>query len=283
MASGRRRGTRTRVTVSAGCAGLLAVLALLCGCSRTDAAAEGRQQTPVEVLRRAPDALAVAGSSAVRTAMEMDSGGTRITVTGEGGFDYVTGMGELMLTLPVRQEEDTGLPVTEVFAPGELYMKNRGAGVPPDKWVRIDVTTVADGNLVTGGATDPLLAAELLRGVTSASEVNREEMNGKPVTHFRGVTDLGAAARAASGAVAEQLRAAVAGDRFPDPEVEFDAYVDEDGLLRRVSHHFGFAGQLSGGDEALVQVASTVDLYAFGRPVDVELPGDDEVYAGRVA
>jgi uncharacterized protein len=36
-------------------------------------------------------------------------------------------------------------PITELLAPGALFMKNRGAGVPPDKWVRIDTGTRGTG------------------------------------------------------------------------------------------------------------------------------------------
>jgi hypothetical protein len=169
--------------------------------------------------------------------------------------------------------------VTEVFAPGELYMKNRGAGVPADKWVRIDVTTVGDGNLVTGGATDPITAAELLRGARSASDLGAAEVDGERVRHYRGVTDIEAASRAASGSSGKQLAAAVAGDGFAETEVPFDAYLDERGLLRKVRHQFSFTRE----EGETVDVASVVVLYAFGSPVEVAMPDEGEVYTGAVS
>jgi hypothetical protein len=256
----------------AGWAGTLTIAVAACGCSGTGAAAPGDAaggRDPRAVVRDAAETLAGSGSSLVRTAMEMASGGTRITISGEGGFDYRERRGRLRLTLP------EGGPVTEVFTPGELYTHNR-AGVPADTWVWVDVTELPDGNLVTGGATDPLTAAELLRGVSRADDLGTAEVAGQTVRHYRGVTDIGAAADAATGTAAQQLAVAVGG--FTDTQVPFDAYVDEQGLLRKVRHRFSFA---RGGEG--VDVTSTVLLYDFGTPVDVALPDPEQVYAGAVA
>ncbi|MDT0343404.1 hypothetical protein [Streptomyces litchfieldiae] len=264
----RERGNGIAPAAVACAAGLLAALLATTGCSGTGAAAEGDAR---EVIRRAADRLAESGSSRARTAMQMASGGTRITLRGLGGFDYGERTGELRVTLP------EGKPVTEVFVPGRLYMKNRGAGVPADKWLRIDITTLPDGNLVTGGATDPITAAELLRGVVTASDLGEAEVNGETLRHFRGVTDIGDAAAAASEQSRDQLLAAV--DGFTRTEVPFDAYLDDQGLLRKVRHEFSFANDEAEG----IDVASTVVLFDFGAPVEVRLPSAGEVYAGAVA
>ncbi|MEO3753507.1 hypothetical protein [Streptomyces sp. B6B3] len=276
-----------------GCVGLLTALLAVCGCSGTGSAAEDDARAAssgladaLEVIRQAADVLLESGSSQARTAMEMVSGGTRLTISGEGSFDYDTGVGELLLTLPAAQpagaEPVPSEPVTEVFAPGELYMKNRGAGVPADKWVRVDVTTIADGNLVTGGATDPITAFELLRGASSVSDLGETELNGETVRHYRGVTDIAAAQEVASGVAKEQFEAAVAGEGFARTLVPFDVYIGEDGLPRKIRHEFSFAG-VGGTAPQPVEVASTVLLFDFGTPVDVTMPGDGAVYSGTVS
>ncbi|MDT0305584.1 hypothetical protein RM780_01205 [Streptomyces sp. DSM 44917] len=291
----RRRGA------GRGAAGVLGALALglaavlgCSGCSGTGAAAEdgaagGAAEGPGEgevrrdaraqegqeareAVRRVADRLAGAGSSQARTAMQMASGGTRVTLHGEGGFDYAGRVGELRVTLP------EGRTVTEVFTPGRLYMKNRGAGVPPEKWVQVETAALPDGNLVTGGATDPVTAAALLRGVRSAEDLGLAEVDGRRLRHYRGVTDIGDAARAAPDAEARrQLTAALGG--FTESRVPFDLYVDAEGLPRKVRHHFSFAGD----DRRPIDVASTVLLHDFGTPVDVTLPQPSDVYAGAVA
>lgn len=224
-------------------------------------------------VRGAADVLVRHGSSRARTAMEMTSGGTRLTIEGAGVFDYRERVGELTVTLP---EAGRG-PVTEVIKPGLLYMKNRGAGVPPDKWVRIDTTALRDGNLVTGGVTDPFSAAELLRGAGQVTFVGRLTLDGIDVRHFRGTTDLAAAARRATHAMRAQLTAAARG--FSTTAVPFDVYLDGQGRLRKVRHEFVYDNSEGYG----VRIASTTSLSAFGTPVRIEQPQPADIHPGKIA
>ncbi|WP_175408927.1 hypothetical protein [Streptomyces sp. TRM64462] len=230
----------------------------------------------VEVVRKAPDVLARTGTSKATTAIEMATGGTRLTIKGQGGYDFRKRHGRLQVVLP-EEASATGKqrPITELLTPGALYMKNRGAGVPADKWVRIDTTTLDDGNLVTGGATDPAAAAELLRAARKVTYVGDAKLSGVEVSHYRGTTDIGDAAKVASPQVRGALAAAAKG--FTTDTVPFDAYLDDEGRLRKVRHRFSFVNE---GRE--VDVASTTVLYAFGAPVDVTLPPARDIYAGKI-
>ncbi len=249
-------------------------------CSGDGAAVQGAGTgDPVAVLRRAADRLVDAGSAKARTAMEMASGGTRVTVRGEGVYDFEGRLGQLTVRLP---QDPAGAsehrPITELLAPGALFMKNRGAGVPDDKWVRVETASLSDGNLVTGGATDPFAAAEVLRGTRTATYVGRTEVAGTKVRHYRGTADLARAARAASGGNREALAAAAEG--FATAEVPFDAYLDDEGRIRKVRHRFSF---VSGQEAGTVAVASTTLLYDFGAVARVRLPEDRDIYAGKIA
>ncbi|WP_228984147.1 hypothetical protein [Streptomyces sp. DH12] len=267
------------VTGLGGCAGAAdappAGAVVASGRPVSDGAGQGRAGgRGAEAVRAAADALARAGTSKARTSMEMTTGGTRLTVRGEGGYDFRARRGRVQVLLP----EDAGRPqrrITEVFTPGALYMKNRGAGVPADKWVRVDTATLPDGNLVTGGATDPAAAAELLRAARQVALVGPASVGGVPVTHYRGTTDIGAAAKTASPQVRGALAAAAKG--FATDAVAFDAYLDDEGRLRKVRHRFRFA---NGAGE--VGVESTTELYDFGTPVGVRLPPSRDIYAGRI-
>ncbi|MGW2558512.1 hypothetical protein ACWCXB_04520 [Streptomyces sp. NPDC001514] len=248
------------------------------GCSAGgNAVADARPSgDPVAVVRNAADVLAGAGTSKARTSMEMAAGGTRVTIRGEGGYDFRRSMGRLRVVLPNDPAgTDEHRPITELLAPGALYMKNRGAGVPADKWVRVDTTTLRDGNLVTGGATDPAAAAELLRGARTVTYVGQEDLAGVKVTHYRGTTHIARAATAASPHAKGALAAAAKG--FAEDAVPFDAYLDDAGRLRKVRHQFSFVNQ-----GRKVAVASTTLLYAFGAPVVVQLPAHRDIYAGKV-
>ncbi|MGW3949740.1 hypothetical protein ACWEKM_01915 [Streptomyces sp. NPDC004752] len=250
------------------------------GCAGSGAAADARGPAdPVTILHRAAEALRTAGSSRADTSMEMATGGTRVTIRGKGVYDYRRQLGRLTVVLP---QDPTGAtehrPITELLAPGALYMKNRGAGVPADKWVRVDTATLSDGNLVTGGVTDPYAAAELLRGTRTATYVGRAEVGGTAVRHYRGTADLAAAARAASAGNRAALAAAAKG--FATAEVPFDAYLDDQGRIRKLRQRFSF---VNGRQQTPVAVASATLLYDFGADVEVKLPRRRDIYAGRIA
>lgn len=260
------------------------VMAASAGCAadgggdRTAAAAAGDRAGAAEVVRRSAAVLtgAAAGSAEVSTSMETAAGGTRVTIRGKGTYDFRARSGRLRVVLPpdaAGQEEH--LPITELLAPGALYMMNRGAGVPADKWVRIDTTALADGNLVTGGVTDPMAAAELLRGAGAVTYVGETDLAGVRVRHYRGTTAIGTAARRASAASRGALAAAAKG--FSTDTVPFDAYLDERGRLRKVRHRFSFANE-----GPAVEVVSTTLLYGFGVPVSVPLPDERDIFTGEI-
>ncbi|TGB12672.1 hypothetical protein [Streptomyces sp. MZ04] len=258
--------------VTAAAVGLMAVAT---GCSGSGAAADERPgaEDSVDAVRGSADSLVRAGSSKARTSMEMASGGTRVTIRGQGSYDFERQLGRFVVVLPkdpAGTEEHR--PITELMAGGALYMKNRGAGVPADKWVRIDTASLSDGNLVTGGATDPLAAAELLRGVSKATYVGETEVAGVKVRHFRGSADLPRAARSASQGQREALGAAAKG--FSKGGVPFDAYLDDQGRLRKLRQEFSVSN---------AEVASTTLLYDFGVKVDVRLPASEDIFAGKIA
>ncbi|WP_335935403.1 hypothetical protein [Streptomyces sp. PTD5-9] len=218
----------------------------------------------------------VAGSARVRTSMETAAGGTRVTIRGRGTYDFRGRAGRLKVVLPEDAAgADKHRPITELLVPGALYMMNRGAGVPADKWVRVDTTTLADGNLVTGGATDPMVAAELLRGAREVTYVERTVLAGVGVRHYRGVADIGRAAREASPGSREALAAAAKG--FRALTVPFDVYLDEQGRVRKVRHRFRFANE-----GPPVEVTSTMLLSDFGVPVSVRLPDARDIYTGKI-
>ncbi|TVL88027.1 hypothetical protein [Streptomyces sp. SAJ15] len=235
-------------------------------------------------LRRAADVLAWAETSRVRTTMETASGGTRVAIRGSGRYDFARRMGRLRVVLPKdAMGEVEHEPITELLASGALFMRNRGAGVPAGKWVRVDVSGASDGNLVTGGATDPMAAAELLRAARRVTLVGEERLDGAVVRHYRGITDIGAAARAASSGVRDALAAAAKG--FAEDTVAFDAYVDELGRLRKVRHRFTVSkgwGDGSGRQDVVSTVVSTTELYDFGIEVAVRLPAPADIYTGTV-
>ncbi|WP_151774243.1 hypothetical protein [Streptomyces abyssomicinicus] len=278
-----RRMRRAGVDVAVAAA-WAAVMAGVVGCSggavaddRRAGGADGPQGAR-NLLRQAAGRLAAAGTSRASTSMAMAAGGTRIVIRGEGVYDYRRQRGELLVTLP---EEPAGRalrrPITELLTPGAVFLKNRGEGVPLDKWVRLDAGDSADGNLVTGGATDPLAAAELLRGTRRAEYRGTVDFAGTQVRRYEGVAHLGDAAVRAGAGWREGLRAAAKG--FASAEVPFDVYLDREGRIRKVRQEFSFLNEA----RRTVVVTSTMTLYDFGAAVDVRLPAAGDIFAGRIA
>ncbi|MEU1270808.1 hypothetical protein [Streptomyces sp. NPDC005799] len=270
-----KRQRRAGGAVAAG----IAVCLGAAGCSGPGAVTEdSRAADAVPLLHRAADTLVAAGTSRATTSMEMAAGGTRVTIRGQGVYDFRGRLGRLTIRLP---QDPTGAdehrPITELLAPGALFMKNRGAGVPADKWVRVETATLSDGNLVTGGATDPFAAAELLRGARTATYLGRAELAGTEVRHYRGTADLTLAAQGAARDARESLAAAAKG--FASAAVPFDVYLDDQGRIRKIRHRFSFAGSRH---DRPVAVASTTLLYDFGAPAAVRLPASKDIYAGKI-
>jgi hypothetical protein len=273
-----REHGRKRMFTAVALAGVAGVVATTCGCAGGGASAGEAAGDGTAAVRGAAGVLIAAGSARAATSMEMAAGGTRVTIRGRGGYDFRGRMGTLTVSLP---KDPAGSPehrpITELLSPSRLYMKNRGAGVPSDKWVRVDTAALKDGNLVTGGATDPLTAAELLRTASRVTYAGTETLAGATVRHYRGVTDLDTAGRGAPTYARGALTAAARGKGFATKVVPFDAYVDDAGRLRKVRQRFSYLNQ-----GRTVAVASTTLLYDFGMPVSVKLPPEDDIYAGRI-
>ncbi|GHF19050.1 MULTISPECIES: hypothetical protein [Streptomyces] len=310
---GRRRTAAMAATAVAG--GVVAAL-LMSGCADPERAADGQDGKhaagqvrqalgpgePTEALttvRRAAGILARSGGARVRTSMETVSGGTRLTIHGQGIYDFARPVGQLTVMLPEDAEGAAEhRPITEVFTPGALYMKNRGAGVPTGKWVRLEAGSLADGDLLTSGATDPLAAVELLGGARGVAYAGSEQLDGEQVAHYWGTIDLGRAARTAPERDRAALAAAAKG--FSSGTVAFDAYVDGEGRPHLLRYRFGVAeagapagrgrvttaaaaSAVSGAPAAPMTVVSTVELFSFGPAPDVSLPAPADIYAGTVA
>ncbi|MFE9406044.1 hypothetical protein ACFYNY_30550 [Streptomyces sp. NPDC006530] len=239
------------------------VIAGVAGCGGSSAEiASGSAPDPAALVRAAADRLVAAGSSRATTSMEMATGGTRVTIRGMGTYDFRRRTGELTVLLPQDAKgTEERRPLTELLAPGALYMKNRGAGVPADKWVRVDTTTLPDGNLVTGGATEPYAAAALLRGARDVTYVGEEDLAGVSVRHYRGSAALPASVTKG----------------FSKAVVPFDAYFDAAGRLCKVRQQFSYVNR-----GRPVAVASTTLLYGFGTAVNVRLPDARDIFDGKI-
>lgn len=280
--SARRPGPHLRS--AAGAALLAAVLAGAAGCSGgpVDGSSDQQSGAPDQLaadaltaVRNAPDITGRTGSAHAATELVTESTEKKASFSGTGGYDYVKRIGRLEVQVPPGAAT-TG-KIVEVVLPGTVYLQNSGAKVPAGKWVKLDVRQLPDGNLVSSGATDPASAAGALRGAQKAEAVGTETVDGVALHHFRGTLDLVKAADATGGRGGDGLRTGA--QTFTVKEVPYDAWLDDQGRLRKVVEVFTFAG-VAGSKEPRdqVKVTSTTSLSDFGKPVEAAEPSASDIY-----
>ncbi|WP_380278140.1 hypothetical protein [Kitasatospora purpeofusca] len=292
--TGRTGGrTERRARPAAGAALLAAVLAgaaALAGCSpdaaggvdagsadqQASGAPEQLSADPLAAVRGAADITGRSGSAHAVTELVTESAEKKAVFTGTGGYDYVKRIGRLEVQVPPGAAT-TG-KIVEVLLPGTVYLQNSGAKVPEGKWVKLDVRQLPDGNLVSGGATDPSSAAGALRGAQKAELVGAETLDGVALKHYRGTLDLAKAADATGGRGGDGLR--MGAQTFTVKEVPYDVWLDDQGRLHKVVEVFTFAG-VAGSKEAKdqVKVVSTTTLSDFGAPVEAAEPPAADIFA----
>ncbi|MEU1289892.1 hypothetical protein [Kitasatospora sp. NPDC005856] len=281
--SARRPGPHLR---SAAGATLLAaaLVAGAAGCSggSVDGSSDQQSGAPDQLaadaltaVRNAADITGRTGSARAATELVTESTEKKASFSGTGGYDYVKRIGRLEVQVPPGAAT-TG-KIVEVVLPGTVYLQNSGAKVPAGKWVKLDVRQLPDGNLVSSGATDPASAAGALRGAQKAEAVGTETVDGVPLHHFRGTLDLAKAADATGGRGGDGLR--MGAQTFTVKEVPYDAWLDDQGRLRKVVEVFTFAG-VAGSKEPKdqVKVTSTTSLSDFGKPVEAAEPSASDIY-----
>ncbi|MFB7476456.1 hypothetical protein [Kitasatospora sp. NPDC056184] len=289
--TGGRAERRTRPAAGAALlAAVLAGAAALAGCSPdaaggVDAASADQQASsapeqlsadPLTAVRGAADITGRSGSAHAVTELVTESAEKKAVFTGTGGYDYVKRIGRLEVQVPPGAAT-TG-KIVEVLLPGTVYLQNSGAKVPEGKWVKLDVRQLPDGNLVSGGATDPSSAAGALRGAQKAELVGAETLDGVALKHYRGTLDLAKAADATGGRGGDGLR--MGAQTFTVKEVPYDVWLDDQGRLHKVVEVFTFAG-VAGSKEAKdqVKVVSTTTLSDFGAPVEAAEPPAADIFA----
>ncbi|MEY9888080.1 hypothetical protein ABIA31_001720 [Catenulispora sp. MAP5-51] len=249
---------------------------------------------PVAAITGAAGATVQAGTAQTDTVVTVDNpavpayGSTAataaqtLTMHGSGLFDFGTERGSVDLTLP------TGA-LNEVMTPGTVWVRRpaaaatpTAAAVPASVWSPTSTGKVSDGNLISGGSTDPSLIIAMLRGVQpGVQQVGQDVVRGVPVAHYQGTLDLGQAAAALSGpasardaeasyAAADKQALTNASRAFTTTSVPFDAYLDAQGRLRRFVATFAFVEV--GPTKPVAHVTSATELFGFGTPVSITVP-----------
>jgi hypothetical protein len=273
-------GSRARALVRGGLAGA----ALACTLATAACAGTGNAVTvaadPVAAVRAAGTASMEIGTAEVATSVAMTAGGKTDQFSGTGAFDFAKQLGDIILTVPPDvSAQSTGSArvdgtLDEVVTPTTLYMRPSGSSA---KWVQVDSSKLADGDLISAGYTSPILAFAMLRGAGASggkvAYAGQDTVYNVPVAHYTGTLNLTAAAAAAPAP--ENAALAAAGRSFTAQSVPFDVYLDAKGQVLRFVARFAFPAPAPA--KGTVTIVSSTDLYDLGKPVSVAAPAADDV------
>jgi hypothetical protein len=226
---------------------------------------------------------AAAGSAKVATNVRVnDPGRGQVRFSGQGAFDFDERKGEMSLRLLEGDEGAFGGRSQAVFVDSSAYYKlPPGALGGNQTWIRLDLQNIADvsgldfGPLVQGSQADPtqylLWLSAIGPGVTKIGE---EEIRGVPTSRYRAVVDLNLLeSQAPPGKEAEwSAYVQTLRDRLGLDFIPVEVWIDDDGLVRRLYHEYGFAAE---GTSAVV----TTELFDFGVDVNVQAPPPGQVAA----
>jgi hypothetical protein len=198
----------------------------------------------------------------------------------EGAFDYSSNKGHMSVDLgklPVAAGSDAGR-VNVVFDESVIYMKLPALqeSVPTSKpWVRIDVKEMQRQSGGTSqfnafGQADPSQYLQFLQGAGKVEELGSETVRDVETTRYKAVVDLNEAVKKAPAETRDMLTRAIRASG--SKSVPVNAWIDSDGLLRRVRYSYGDSDQTGGMSSSI-----TVDFYDFGTAVEVRPPPEDQV------
>jgi len=242
-------------------------------------AAVGEQVDPA-VIADAAAKTTEAKTARVATLVRVAEPGGQQRFGGQGRFDFERRAGEMTLKL-IEGEADAGFGNAKaLFVDSSVYYQlPAGALAGNKRWIRLDLQNVADasgldfGPLVQGSQADPtqylLWLSALGPGITKIGE---EEVRGVPTSRYRAAVDLNLLEQQAPPGKEAEWAAYVQAlrDRLGLAFIPVEVWVDDDGLIRRFNHEYGFSAE---GTTAVV----TTELFDFGVPVNVQAPPVDDV------
>lgn len=245
--------------------------------------------TPSAILASASEATTAVESGRVRITYAIGGSGDgesfEATMAGRGSFADFGRQAELTITMTgasaTGQSEVPGSFVMRQIVDGPTaYVKIESdqTGIPGfgDGWMKVDTAELGQGDVQSPGygglGSDWTGFVDSLKGAgATVVETGTDTVDGTPVTVYEGSIDPDAAVAQSSPDQAADVQAALdqLGGSF---EMPFTAWVDADGLVRRlelrVSADMGVAS---------MDMTVTIELYDLGAPITITPPPADEV------
>lgn len=152
-------------------------------------------------------------------------------------------------------------------------------------WMKTDTEALSDSGTMDKTQGDPKAFLDFLKKSGSAvEEVGTEDVRGVSTTHLRTTLDIKkmmADAPASEKAEMEkQLKDIGASEVFS--EIPTEAWIDDDGMVRKMQMTFDFSKVDTSSDPDLaemkdVKMVMAFEMFDFNKPVDIEIPDASQV------
>lgn len=169
-----------------------------------------------------------------------------------------------------------------IFTESHIYMQGfPGREPPPGKaWIRAPIpeqfgdafsTFEAPTLIPIGPEVPPERFLPLLREVSiSLEERGKDDVRGVPTTHYRARVDLDRLLKVVGDDLDESQRQWIRELRRMDTAtIDLDIWLGDDGLPYRQETAMEFKG---------ARMSMHAEIYDYGRPVDIEIPPEDQVH-----
>ena len=261
---------------------VLAVVAAGCGSSGEQVTIEA---TPA-AMRKAAETTLQKGSSKLELTMEASAQGKQLTIHGTGTVDPANKQLQIDLDMaPLNQH------LTEILHGTVLYMRSPifQKATSGKEWIKFDLAKANSSfnDLLANSGTgplgsDPTSFLQFLEGAGKVSQVGTEDVRGTRTTHFSGSYTLNDALNAMPSdrrqKVQDAFTALGISDSASDTPIPFDAWIGDDGLVRRIATTIDPSQFSTRSNVPLGKMSMTLELYDFGTTVDITVPADDDVH-----
>ena len=282
------------------CVAMLAMVGAACGGS-------SGQKVTIEAtpaaMRKSAEATLGKGTAKVEMSMDLTIKGQAVTMRGTGAFDQVNKRGQLDFdlkdfaklsgpSLPPSVASAFDQPMTVILDGTVEYIRFPLLSQSPvsggKEWLKIDLAAANSslGDLLGSGSggtfgSDPTSFLQFLEGTGKIAKVGDEDVRDVATTHFSGSYTLKDALDSLPADRRDKVEKAFTGlglsDAARDQEIPFDAWVDNDGLIRRLRITVDPSTFTTQTSTPVGKVTITMELFDFGAPVDITIPSDDDV------
>ncbi len=233
-------------------------------------AAQSLDASPVAALVKAGETTGKAGSMRFALSTAVDAGVMTTTVKASGVVDNAKRLADM--TFDVTTGQGQPVRIEQRIVGDALYM---ALPQEPGTFYKLSVEDLTGTSLAE--STDPTAGFAALRAASDdVTEVGTETVRGTRTRHFRGTYDLKAALAQAEGAAKQPLRATI--KVAATSTVPFDAYVDDEGRVRKMVQKLDVKVPGAGAQKA--RTTTTVEAYDFGVAVKVTAPPKSQVKDG---